>query len=221
MGIIPLLAITVAHWLGVDAGFLPGCIPYIEGCTSISATGRHPPGSFLFRAVELPFAAFLAILWYLVAGWLKALGETPSLPRWILVCGLTGALALVIYTTFLGTHEPLYEFMRRFGIYFYFAGTMLAQLFASLAFNRYSKLTPAPGLLRLARSMLALTLLPVILGILNLVLKNLLDDTNRVENRIEWIVALMMQAWFVLLYLAWRKTGFGIAVTADRADSRS
>ena len=49
--------------------------------------------------------------------------------------------------------------------------------------------------------MLLLCGLPFLLGILNLVLKSLLDDADPYENRIEWISALLMQAYFVVLYL--------------------
>lgn len=217
IGIVPLVAITIAHWLGAESGNIPGCFAYIEGCTSISATGRHPPGSFLFRAVELPFAALLAVLWFVVVAWLKALDDMTSKPlmRAILACGLIGAISLVVYTTFLGTREPLYEFMRRFGIYFYFAGTIFAQLMTSIELKRINKQQPAAGMRRVAHWMIALTVLPFALGLLNLALKAVLNDADTVENRIEWIVALMMQTWFVLLYFAWRKTGFRIRITAD------
>lgn len=97
-GIVPLVAITIAHWLGTDAGRLPGCIPYLEGCISISATGRNPPGSFVFRAVELPFAAALVFLWYFVTSWLRVLGAEPSRHALLamLSCGVAGAMALII-----------------------------------------------------------------------------------------------------------------------------
>lgn len=214
VGIFPLLAVTLAHWLGAETGRLPACIPYIEGCTSISATGRYPPGSFAFKAVTMPMAAALVFIWYFVSRWLESLHGPASKPptRWIMAFGVLAAVALILYTTFLGTREPLYEFMRRFGIYLYFAGTVAAQLTVSLSLCRHAARAPAGSLSRIAWWMRTLTLLPFALGVLNSILKAVLEDADQSENRIEWIVTLCMQAWFVLLYLAWRESGFRIAV---------
>lgn len=204
-GLLPLVAISAAHWLGVNAGHLPACFPYVEGCTSISATGRHPPGSFLFKAIQMPLAMALVVLWLLALDWLRSFPRKPSTlrARLILVFGISGAAALLAYTSFLGTTEPFYEFMRRFGIYVYFAGTVFAQLLVSVGL----RIGPLGSWMR------RVALLPFLLGILNLVLKNVLDDADSAENRIEWIAALGMQVWFVLLYLAFRRSELGASVT--------
>lgn len=215
-GILPLLAVTTAHWIGVESGRLPACIPYIDGCLSISATGRHPPGSYLFKAVHLPLAALLAVLWQMNAAWLKVLapGQYPRRNIVLVASGSTGAFALLVYTIFLGSSEPIYEFMRRFGIYFYFLGTVIAQLLTSLTLLRQWSGNPDQALRNLSKWMTALTVAPFLLGALNLVLKSILDNADAAENRIEWIAALTMQAWLVLLYICWRKTGFQIGVSA-------
>lgn len=212
VGVVPLAAVSVAHWLGVEAGQLPGCIPYLDGCVSISATGRTAPGSFIFKPVYLAFGLVLTAIWSLVVDWARAFPRPPrqSRTRMILGFGIAGALALMVYTSFLGTSGPFYEFMRRFGIYVFFVGTVVAQLVTSLALP--------PGILR--RWMLFVVSLPFVLGALNLVLKYLLDDANAAENRIEWIVSLTMQAWFVLLYVAWRQTGFQHASTSGSTNAQ-
>ena len=38
--VVPIIGINLAYWIGVDNGTLPSCIPYVDGCTSISSTGR-------------------------------------------------------------------------------------------------------------------------------------------------------------------------------------
>ncbi len=195
---------------------LPSCFPYIDGCTSISSTGRHPPGSLLFRAVHLPQGVLLLFLWYFSVQWLRALhaGARRSTELVVLISGTIGGLALIVYTTYLGTTEPFYVFMRRFGIYFYFLGTVLAQLFLALSFLRHAKSLRSPALVNMARAMLWLCLTPFVLGILNLIFKALLADAHAVENRIEWIAAVSMHAYFVVLYYAWRRTKVAFAVTA-------
>ena len=211
-GIAPVVAVTLAYWLGVSNDVLPVCMPLLDGCTSISATGRYPPGNFLFRAILLPQTVVLALLWYMSAGWLDALTRTERSNKLLLVSGLLGALALALYVTFLGTTLPFYEVMRRFGIYFYFLGTALAQVTLAVTLLKAAPRASADKLRHYALAMLWLCGLPFALGILNLVLKATLDNSDFMENRIEWISALLMQGYFVVLYLAWRHTGFTTSV---------
>ena len=126
---------------------------------------------------------------------------------------------MIVYTTFLGTQEPFYGFMRRFGIYLYFLGITLAQLFVALSLSR-----ARIGLFgRIPQAMLWLCLTPFALGILNLVQKAVLDyaTADAFENAIEWLASAMMQAWYVLLFVAWRRSGFRLRVTADTVNGQS
>ena len=215
-GIAPVAGITLAYWLGVDNDVLPSCIPYLDGCTSISATGRYMPGSLLFRAVMLPQSILLIVVWYLSARWLHAIAPTSKAAGAVMLSGLVGAFCLVIYVTFLGTKAPLYEFMRRFGIYLYFLGTAAAQLTLAIALWGHARRSAVLPLKRIAGAMLLLCGLPFVLGVLNVVLKATLDDADSAENRIEWISALLMQGYFVVLYLAWRDTGLSVEIRTNR-----
>lgn len=210
VGIAPLIGVTMAYWLNVRADVLPSCIPYIDGCTSISATGRYMPGSMVFRAVLLPQAAFLTVLWWFSVEWLREVSPTSRASKAILLFGFTGAVALIVYVSYLGTKEPFYEFLRRFGIYLYFLGTALAQILLTLAMTGS----------RLRNTMLLVISLPFVLGVTNLLLKLIMDDSNAIENSIEWISALLMQGWFVLLYVAWRGSGLTVTVRTDSSNAR-
>ena len=220
-GVVPFVGIHVCYLIAVQYGFLPSCFPYVEGCTSVSATGRYPPANFLFRAVELPVAALLIVIWYLTVEWLRAL--KPNLSKItaaaILISGVTGALALIIYVTFLGTTEPFYEFMRHFGIYFYFVGTTFAQIFVAVSLRAVCKARQDAALGKVASTLLWLCLLPFALGLLNLAQKAVLEysTADALENSIEWLALVMMQTYFVVLYVAWRRTGFDIQVTAKHS----
>jgi hypothetical protein len=219
-GIAPVAGITLAYWLGVNNDVLPSCNPYVDGCTSISATGRYLPGSLLFRAVMLPQSILLVVVWYLSARWLRAIAPTSKAAGAVKLFGLVGALCLVLYVTFLGTQAPFYEFMRRFGIYLYFLGTATAQLTLAIALWGHARRSAIPSLKRIAGAMLWLCALPFVLGVLNMVLKAVLDDADTAENRIEWISALLMQGYFVVLYLAWRDTGFSVEVRTNQSPIR-
>ena len=200
VALAPIIGINVAYWIGVDNGVLPSCIPYIDGCTSISSTGRYPPGDRLFRAVMLPQAVFLVFTWYFTVLWLRVTRPDSRAPTTILSAGLIGALALVIYVSYLASNDPFYEIMRRYGIYFYFVGTVVAQIAATVAMDR------SPLRTRLAWLLAA----PFVLGIYNFFQKAFLGDSGTVENTIEWIVSLLMQLWFIGLYAAWRRSRFAL-----------
>jgi hypothetical protein len=218
-GILPLIAMFGAFWLGVHNDVIAACIPFVDGCTSISATGRKPPGSFLFRGIMLPQAAVLIALWYFTVAWLQSLqpGRRPALSTAILVSGMIGALALIIYVTFLGTREPLYEFMRRTGIYFGFLGIALAQLLTAIALKRIANLASRERLSKHAKTMLGLCLTTFALGVINVFFKMTLADADAMENRIEWIASVLMQCYFFVMYLAWRETGVAAVVSVRQA----
>jgi len=213
-GILPLIAMFGSFWLGVHNDVVPACIPFIDGCTSISGTGRKPPGSFLFRAIMLPHAALLLALWYVTVSWLQSLHRDRQMvfSTAILASGIVGALALIVYVTFLGTSEPIYEFMRRTGIYFGFLGIALAQLFTAISLHRISKLAGCEGLSQYAKAMLGLCLAIFALGVINVVFKMTLADADTMENRIEWIAAVLMQCYFFVMYFAWRETGISAVI---------
>lgn len=216
-GLAPILGANLAYWLGVRADVLPSCIQYLDGCTSISAAGRYPPGSYLFRAVHLPYAALLSVLWYFNYLWLAAIEHEAFRRRRAIMFGfgLVGSIALMVYVTFLGTNEPVYEFMRRGGIYFYFLSTAVAQVATSIAMLRIDR--------NVAYWMLVTSLMPFALGIANLVQKEVLpyEVADLIENQIEWIAALTMHIWFLLLFAAWQRSDMQIRVTAPRTGRTS
>lgn len=183
IGVLPFAGVMTAYCLGVRADALRSCNPFFDGCTFISSTGRYLPESLVFKATLLPQATFLIFFWWLDVEWLRAAAPSSTYTRTILIFGISGAIALLVYVVFLGTKQPVYEFMRRFGIYFYFLGTALAQLLFSLALR--------PSRMRVAMVWSILCLFA--LGAVNLLQKSIIASPDNIENRIEWIVAFIMQ----------------------------
>jgi hypothetical protein len=164
----------------------------------------------IFRAILLPQSAVLIVLWWISAAWLARVAPDARSGNAIFASGVIGAVALVLYVTFLGTKQPFYEFMRHFGIYFYFLGTTLSQILLTLAIPRS----------RLRTAMLWVIATPFVLGVLNLVQKALLSHPDNIENRIEWTAALLMQVWFVQLFIAWRRAGLTLKVDVGSTSAR-
>ena len=211
-GFLPIVAIHLSLLIAINAGSIPACIPYIEGCVSISATGRYPPASFLFKAVMMAESVVMIAYWLFNVAWLRSLEKLHGWPgnggATIGVLGTSGALFLMLYVTFLGTQEPFYEFMRRFGIYFYFALSIVAQIVLALKSKQLGNALRMPSVVRIANFQLALAIAPFALGVLILTLKATLAEPDPAENVIEWNSALLMQMYFVLSYFSWRDSGF-------------
>jgi hypothetical protein len=211
-GLLPIIAIHISLVVAINAGTVPSCFPYIEGCTSISATGRHEPASLIFKPAMMSSWGILVFYWLFNLAWLRSLartsGQNTNIGAWMAGVGTVGALALILYTTFLGTEAPFYEFMRRVGIYFYFGCTVIAQIILARHTLGLSRRLALETTRRVGQVQITLALIPFVLGILNLVLKATLENPDPVENIIEWIFALLMQSYFLLTYLAWRETAF-------------
>jgi hypothetical protein len=209
-----MVAIHVSLVVAIDAAAIPACFPYIDGCASISATGRYEPASFIFKPAMMSEWAILVFYWLFNVAWLRGLareaGDNARMGTAMAVIGVTGALALILYTTFLGTHAPFYEFMRRIGIYFYFGCTVIAQIILARRTIGLAKILGLPVTERIGRMQFGLTMVPFVLGIANLILKSTLANPDPAENVIEWIFALLMHVFFLLTYGAWRETGFDV-----------
>ncbi|MEL7310312.1 MAG: hypothetical protein AAFN07_02265 [Pseudomonadota bacterium] len=186
---LPVVCVLLNHWLSMRGGYIPSCIPYLEGCTSISSTGRHGLSYWLFKAMMLPQAIVLTIFWLALQVHLKALGQ-PTV--WMVRAGIAGAVFLVLYTVFLGSSGDIYRLMRRYGVFVFFLGTLFAQIIATRRLSgssAYQKSTLPSVQKLLLGSMLLLALAEVPLGQFGL-------EDDAAENVIEWNFSLLMQLWF-------------------------
>lgn len=222
-GLIPLVAVFTSYSIAINTADVPSCNPFLDGCTSVSSTGRYPPSSYLFKATMLPQSIILSCYWLFNVAWLRALTvATGSMPRntfAIGVFGVTGSLFLILYVTFLGSEEPFYEFMRRYGVYMYFALNVVAQIILATKVLPVARQLRNRRLITLTKLQLVLAWVPFALGALNLVLKATLDNSRPAENRIEWIFAMQMQFYFIVSYFSWRETQFSLSFDAG-ASSR-
>ncbi len=222
-GLMPIIAIHLSLVVAISAGSIPSCNPYIEGCTSISAAGRYEPASFIFKPAMMSQWMLMVLYWLFNAAWLRALADDAdgAVGRWMATLGVAGALALIIYVTFLGTQAPFYEFMRRFGVYLYFLFTIVAQIMLARHTLVLARQRSLASVARIGRWQLWLALVPFALGALNLLLKATLENPDPPENVIEWIFALLMHVYFLLTWFSWRHTGFDGRFTCRRLAAES
>ena len=185
--LLPAVAVHACYLLAASLGHLSWCFPYFPDCVSISATGRHSPESFVFRAAIIPTAVFMVIYWKLAAAWLQAMGcERPLLNRAMLWLGVAAGLGLFVYASVLGEVGEAYRLQRRVGMILFYFLTYLAQVLmcaqaASLA-GTEEKPMPPP----LFRTLAAVCGAVAVLGALSLLSWAFYDDYRRYEDALEW-----------------------------------
>jgi hypothetical protein len=185
--LLPIAAVNVCYVIASQAGHIPVCLTYVDGCTSISATGRYGVTYWLFKATMLPESLLLGLFWALLA-------REGVIGRKALAAGTTGALFLVLYLVFLGSDGEAYRLMRRYGVFVYFLGTFIAQVAATRSLARLPWAAAVSRALRMQRLLLFAMLL---LGLAEVPLGTFGMEDDRAENVIEWNFALLMQLWFL------------------------
>jgi len=201
-----VVATHLAWWLSVRAGHIPYCIPYLEGCTSISRAARHGLGNHLFRLMVLPCALLVGIHWWLAGRWLAGRGGGGGTV--MLVLGVLGALALAVYATFLGTDGEAYRFLRRYGVIVYFGCSYLAQLLFLRQARASGPMNSASRTL-----MLAICVAMLILGMVHVVVAALIGGSglqDRLENVFEWHLGVLLVCWFLVHARLWHQEGYAL-----------
>lgn len=201
IAVLFLVAGHAAYLLSIQAGHVPACMPYVDGCVSISRAARHGLGNHLFRLLVIPCAVLHALVWWLARYWLQG-------GRLMLALGAMSAMALAVYATFLGTEGEAYRFLRRYGVVVYFGFGYLAQL--SLM-RRAARTGALPAGVIAALSWIAVAMLG--LGLANVVAGLAVPDPaakDRWENVFEWWLGLLMVGWYAVLAFGWRRQGLAM-----------
>lgn len=201
-----LVAAHAAYLLSIQAGHVPACVPYLEGCVSISRAARHGVGNHFFRLLVMPCAVLHALVWLLAHRWLRG-------GCGMVVLGVVSAIALAVYATFLGTDGETYRFLRRYGVVVYFGFGYLAQL---ALMRRASRTAALPSRVITWMAWIAAAMLG--LGIANIVTGLVVVDASakdRGENVFEWWLGLLVIGWYVVLAMGWRRQHVAARLSSD------
>lgn len=221
--LLPLVTVHLCYALAIGADRVPACIPYLEGCTSISATGRYGWSYFVFKGGMLPAAVLTAWFWWLCRRWLRLVGDDSAWPAAIAWTGIIAAVFLVLYTLFLGHKGEVYNFMRRFGVTVYLGFGSLAQLMTLARLHRLGGTRPGLIPRRLLRAGTVLAMLLLALGLGSIPVSDLVPDedvADAILNAIEWDFCALAVGFYLVLWRAWRATGFAIRFEVDGAAAR-
>ncbi len=204
--ILPLLSTNGVYLLSAYQGFIPWCLPYIDGCTTISQAARSGNSIFIYRATMIIYGVLLIGFWIYAQQWLNLLyGHTTRIAHIILWLGIVGAIFLIIYIDFLGTTGEVNRFMRRYGIMIFFTLTPLAQLL--MLEQHYNILPSLPdGTIKPAvlKYQLFVLLLMLIIAIISTTLEATQNKTYESENIVEWNFSLLLNMYFLGMIFIWK-----------------
>ncbi len=196
LGIVPFIVINLNYLISAAEGYVPWCVPYWEGCTSISATGREGSAFYFFKATMIPLAFVYAWYWRSTAKRLRVAGYSG---RAIPAIGIIAAVALVCYTLVLGAIGDAYQLTRRIGIIFYFTFVYLSQLLVVYQLGRLRLPDPSR---HWQQALLGLILA---IGLLTLLLDAVLENYDDYEDSFEWTIALLLHGNFLFAAWGWRR----------------
>lgn len=202
--VLPVAAANLAWLISTANGTIPPCVPYIDGCVSISGASRQLPSLYLFRGLIIPNAILTGLFWVLVYRWLGGLGLTSRFKRGLLTAlGIGGSVFLIVYAVTLGTDGSAYRIMRRFGINLYYGLTYLAQILLAGYLLRQN-VKPRS----IARWKVGICVATLLLGLASIPTKEWALDRRAMSNIFEWNLSILLVAYYLLSYAAWRRTGF-------------
>lgn len=197
--LIPLLAVHGSYAISAGQGLVPICLPYLEGCTSISRAARSGDAIHLFRPLMLGHVALLLAFWWGCRLWLHRLRASPRVASSIQLSGSISALFLALYVTYLGENGEQARWLRRYGINLYFSLSVLAQMLLTWQLQRHRSATST----RWQRLLIGLCGGMLLLGLASLPLQFLVADRGALLNSIEWSFALMMVSVFGVVGQLW------------------
>lgn len=187
--LVPTFTVNLCYAISSAQGLVPACVPYFEGCTSISSAGRYGISYYLFKVGMVCGAVLLVLFWRDMAAHIRA--ATGKGAPVVALTGTGGAVFLVLYTAFLGSEGDFYFLMRRFGSLLYFGLTMLAQL---IALRRLETFAPQ----WLTRTMKWICFSMLFFGTASIPVMNYMDNKDTFQDIIEWDFSLLMQVYFLL-----------------------
>lgn len=203
--LLPFIAVHWAYLLAASDGQVPWCIPYIDSCTSISATGRKPPASFVFRGLMLPSAAFMLLYWWLHWYWLRGVLARSGRCNSMLALSWLACVGLVLYVTVLGEAGDLWRLQRKIGTVLFFSFTFLAQLLLA-ADLRTLPTAVHPQAQAVGGRLLRLCQLMLVMGVFSVVVELISENWHdEIEDAIEWQLALLLQLNFLFSAALWRR----------------
>lgn len=218
--LLPFLTTHATYLVAAGLDHVDWCVPYWDACTSISATGRQLPEKFLFKLGMIPAALLIALYWWCVGAWLitTPIGKRHAFLRAMVWTGVLAAGFMVLYTVALGEEGVAFQRMRRTGVTLSFAFTFLAQLLCCSLLAWLGEATGNGLVQAWSRRLLGLLAALLAVGMTSVVLDAVMGaGYDAIEDAFEWVMALMLDAWFAGTALLFARLRISLHVLAPGA----
>ena len=203
--LVPLITINITYLIAADLEHVRSCIPYLQGCTSVSSTGRELPESLVFKAGFLPTALVLAMFWYLSAAFLASVGQASAKLHTLRVLGVITGVSLTTYALTLGVNDGIFPELRRAGI----VGFTLCTFLAEVLFWMWYAPLRIDATKRLWIWLIVLSLALPMLDIISEVAKWAGAPRKPTNNTIAWNAFVVTSVYYAVVARLWWHHGFG------------
>lgn len=197
--VLPFVTFNGSYLIAASFDHVPWCLTYLEGCTSVSSTGRQLPEMWFFKPGVFALAVVLAWHWHRCAGILGVHGLSNRNATLLRAIAIISVLALTIYVITLGLPDEHFGKLRRIGTHgFAFSSWILQIVFVVL--YRPFRIDATKMLFRwLAAACFGLLLV----GIASETAKTLGLPRKPTNNIAAWNAFLMLSAFYAVLARIW------------------
>ena len=201
--ILPISTVIISYIASVQFNLVESCIPFFEGCTSISRAGRNFPVKFFFKPMMFLYAIFLFLYWY---KFLEKLKNFEVKEKKFYFFAFFSVVFLILYITFLGEGK-IYNFFRRVGIYIYIFLIVISQFLISKKLYLIREKINKNFIIKFIKINYFLTLLLVLSGLILLpVLLIKIDGFSQIKNIISWNYFTLIQLYFLFSFFSLKKS---------------
>ena len=200
--ILPISTVIISYIASVQFNLVESCIPFFEGCTSISRAGRNFPVKIFFKPMMYLYAIFLFLYWY---KFLEKLKNFEVKEKKFYLFAFFSVVFLILYITFLGEGK-IYNFFRRVGIYVYIFLIVISQFLISKKLYLIREKINKNFIIKFIKINYFLTLLLVLSGLILLPLLLIkIDGFPQIKNIISWNYFTLIQLYFLFSFFSLKK----------------
>ena len=201
--ILPISTVIISYIASVQLNLVESCMPFFEGCTSISRAGRSFPVKIFFKPMMYLYAIFLFLYWY---KFLEKLKNFEVKEKKFYLFAFFSVIFLILYITFLGEGK-FYNFFRRVGIYIYIFLIVISQFLISKKLYLIREKINKNFIIKFIKINYFLTLLLVLSGIILLpFLLIKIDNFPQIKNIISWNYFTLIQLYFLFSFFSLKKS---------------
>lgn len=197
--LLPFVTFNTTYMIAASLGHVSSCFTYLEGCTSVSSTGRQFPETILFKAGVLTLAVVLVVHWRRAATYLQTRGLSPVRAQSLKMVAYISSIALSIYAITLGLPDEHFGTLRRIGTHGFAFTSWIMQILFVILYRPYRIAATIVTWRWLAAVGFALFLV----GLTSEVAKSLGMPRKTTNNIAAWNAFLVLTAFYAVLARNW------------------